>query len=190
MAEQYSIVPHLYLFLYQWTFRLLLCFGCSKSVQWLSHVRLYDPIDCSMPGFSVHHYLPEFSQTHIHWFTDAMQPSHPLLPLLLLPSIFPSIRVFSNQAALCIRWPKFWSFSFSISPSNEYWGFISFRIDWFDLLAVQGTLKSILQQRSLKVSIPWCSAFFMVQLSHPYMTTGKTKALTIRTFVSKIMVLR
>ena len=99
--------------------------------------------------------------------------------LLLLPSLFPSIRVFANESALCIRWPKYWSFSFSISPSNEYSGLISFRIDWFDLLAVQGTLKSLLQYHSLKASILWCSAFFMVQLSHLYMTTGKTIALTI-----------
>ena len=106
---------------------------------------------------------------------------------LLLPSIFPSIRVFSKELALHIRWPKFWNFSFSISPSNEYSGLISFRIDWFDLLAVQGTLKSLLQHHSSKASILWCSGFFMVHLSHPYMTTGKTIALTRRTFVSKVM---
>ena len=109
------------------------------------------------------------------------------LPLLLLPSIFPSIRVFSNESALCIRWPKYWSFSFNISPSNEYSRLISFRIDWFDLLAVQGTLKSLFQHHSLKASVLWCSAFFIVQLSHPYMTTGKTIALTRWTFVSKVM---
>ena len=108
-------------------------------------------------------------------------------PLLLLPSIFPSIRVFSNESAFCIRWPKYWSFSFSISPSNDYSGLISFRIDWFDLLAVQGTLKSLLQHHNSKASILWRSAFFMVQLSCPYMTTGKTTALTIQTFVSKVM---
>ena len=106
---------------------------------------------------------------------------------LFLPSIFPSIRVFSNELALCIRWPKYWSFSFSISPSNEYSGLISFRIDWFDLLAVQGTVKSLLQHHSSKVSILWHSAFFMVQLSHPDMTTGKTITLTRRTFVGKVM---
>ena len=105
----------------------------------------------------------------------------------LLPSIFPSIRVFSYESALCIRWAKYWSFSFSISPSKEYSGLIFFRIDWFDLLAVQGTLKSLLQHHSSKVSILQCSAFFMVQLSHPYMTTGKTIALTRRTFVNKVM---
>ena len=108
-------------------------------------------------------------------------------PLLLLPSIFPSIRVFSNESALHIRWPKYWSFSFSISPSNEYSGLVFFRMDWLDLLAVQGTLKSLLQHHSSKASILQRSAFFMVQLSNPYMTTGKTTALTRRTFVSKMM---
>ena len=108
-------------------------------------------------------------------------------PLLLLPSIFPNIRVFSIEVALCIRWPKYWSFSFSISPSNEYSGLNSFRMDWFDLLAVQGTLKSLLY--SSKASILWCSAFFIVQLSYPYMTTGKTIALTRWTFVVKVMFL-
>ena len=98
-------------------------------------------MDCSRPGFPVLHYLPEFAQTHVHWVDDAIQPCHPLSPLLLLPSIFPSIRVFSSESALHIRWPKYWSFSLRISPSNEYWGLISFRTDWFDLFAVQGTLK-------------------------------------------------
>ena len=108
-------------------------------------------------------------------------------PLLLLLSVFPSIRVFSNKSALPVRWPKYWSFSFSISPSNEHSGLISFRMDWLDLLAVQGTLKSLLQHHSSRASILWHSAFFMVQLSHPYMTTGKTIALTRRTFVVKVM---
>ena len=108
-------------------------------------------------------------------------------PLLLLPSIFPSIRVFSHESTLPIRWPKYWSFSFSISPSNEYSGLISFRMDWLDLLAVQGTLKSLLQHHSLKASILWCSAFFTVQCSHPYMTTGKTITSTRWTFVSKVI---
>ena len=118
-----------------------------------------------------------------------MPSSHLLLchPLLLLPSIFPSIRVFSNESILHIRWPKYWSFSFSVSPSSECLGLISFRMDWLDPLAVQGTLKSLLQHHSSKASIPLCSAFFIVQLSHPYMTTGKTIALTRRTFVSKVM---
>ena len=106
---------------------------------------------------------------------------------LLLPSIFPSIRVLSNESALCIRWPKYWTFSFNISPSSEHPGLISFRMDWLDLLAVQGTLKSLLQHHSSKASILRCSAFFIIQLSHPYMTTGKTIALTRQTFVGKIM---
>ena len=109
------------------------------------------------------------------------------LPLLFLPSIFPIIRVFSNESALHMRWPKYWSFSFSISPSNEHPGLISFRMDWLDLLAVQGSLKSLLQHHGSKASILWCLAFFIVQLSHPYMTTGKTIALTRWTFVGKVM---
>ena len=120
----------------------------------------------------------------------SVMPSNHLIlcrPLLLLPSIFPSIRVFSNESVLHIRWPKYWSFSFSISPSNEYSGLISFRIDCLDLLAVQGTLKSLLQHHSSKVSILWSPAFFIVQLSHPYMTTGNTTALTRWTFVGKVM---
>ena len=118
-----------------------------------------------------------------------MPSNHLILcrPLLLLPSIFPSIRVFSDQSALHIRWPKYWSFSFSISPSNEHTGLIFFRMDWLDLLAAQGTLKSLLQHHSSKASIFWPSAFFIVQLSHPYMTTGKTIALTGRTLVGKVM---
>ena len=118
-----------------------------------------------------------------------MPSNHPILchPLLLLPSVFPSIRVFSNESALHIRWPKYWSFSFSISPSNEYSGLISFRIDWFDFLVVQGTLNSPLQPHSSKALTLHCSAFFMVQLSHLYMTAGKSIALTIRTFVNKVM---
>ena len=138
---------------------------------------LCDPIDCSTPGLPVHHQLPELTQTYIHW---VMPSNHLILcrPLLLMPSIFPSISVFSNESVLCIRWPKYWSFSFNISPSNEHSGPISFRMDWLDLLAVQGTLKSILQHHSTKALILWCSGFFIVQLSHPYMTTGKTIALT------------
>ena len=122
--------------------------------------------------------------------TEPVMPSNPVFlcpPLLLLPSIFPSIRVFSNESALLIRWPKDWSFSFNISPSNEHPGLIPFRMDWLYLLAVQGTLKFLLQHHSLKASILQCSAFFIVQLSHPYMTTGKTIALTRQTFVSKVM---
>ena len=121
---------------------------------------------------------------------ELVMPSNHLIlchPLLLLPSIFPSVRVFSNESVLCIRWPKYWSFCFSISPSNKYSGLISFRMDWLDLLAVQGTLKSLLQHHSSKASILQHSAFFIVQLSHPYMTTGKTIALTRGTFVGKVM---
>ena len=132
----------------------------------------------STPGLPVHHQPPEFTQTHVHWIGDAIQPSCLCRPLFLLPSIFPSIRVFSNEWVLRIRWPKYCSFSFSISPSNEHPGLISFRMDWLDLLAVQGTLKSLLQHHSSKASILRHSAFFIVQLSHPYMTTGKTIALT------------
>ena len=148
---------------------------------------LCDSINCSTPGLPVYHQLPESTQTHVHCVGDAIQPSHPLSSLLLLPSIFPSIRVFSNESALCIRWPKYWSFSFNISPSNEHPGLISFRMDWLDLIAVQGTLKSLLQHHSSKESILRHSAFFTVQLSHPYMTTGKTIALTRWTFVGKVM---
>ena len=118
-----------------------------------------------------------------------MSSNHLILcrPLLLLPSIFPSVRVFSNESVLCIRWPKYWSFNFNISPFNDNSGLISFRMDWLDLLAVQGTLKSLLQYHSSKASVLWCLAFFIVQISHPYMTTGKTIALTRQTFVGKVM---
>ena len=140
----------------------------------------------STPGLPVHHELLEFTQTHVYRVGDAIQPSHPR-PLLLQPIIFPSIRVFSNESALHIRWPKYWSFSFNISTFNEHPGLISFRMDWLDLLAVQGTLKSLLQHHSSKASILRHAAFFTVQLSRPYMTTGKTIALTRRTFVGKVM---
>ena len=125
-----------------------------------------------MPGLPFNHQLLEDTQTQVHGVGDAIQPSHPLSSLLLMPSIFPSIRVFSNESALHIRWPKFWSFSFNISPSNEHPGLICFRMDWLDLLAVQGTLKTLLQHHSSKASILQCSLFFIVQLSHSYMTTG------------------
>ena len=129
-------------------------------------------MNCSTPGLPVHHQFPEFTQTHIHRVSDAIQPSHPRHPLLLLPPIPPSIRVFSNESTLRMRCPKYWSFSFSIIPSKKIPGLISFRMDWLDLLAVQGTLKSLLQHHSSKASILWGSAFFTVQLSHPYMITG------------------
>ena len=137
---------------------------------------LCDPIGCSMPDFPVHHQLPEHAQTHVHQVSNVIPPSHSLSSPSPLPSLFPSIRI-SNKSAFHIRWPKNCSFSFSISPSNEYSGLISFRNDWFDLFAVQGNLKSLLQHHSSKASVLQCSAFFMVQLSHPYMTTGKTIAL-------------
>ena len=152
------------------------------------HLTLCDPMNRSTPGLLVQHQLPEFTQTHVHRVSDAIQPSHPLCrPLLLLPPIPPSIRVFSSESTLRMRRPKYWSFSFSIIPSKEIPGMISFRMDWLDLLAVQGTLKSLLQHHSSKASILQHSAFFIVQLSHPYMTTGKTIALTRRTFVGKVM---
>ena len=148
-----------------------------------SWLTLCDPMDCSMPGFSVHHYLHEFAQTHLHSVSDAIQPSHYLSPpslsfifSLASGSPFPMSQFFASGG-------EYWRFSFSISPSNEYSVLISFRIDWFDLLAVQGTLKSLLQYHSSKASILWHSAFFLVQLSHPYMTPEKTIALTIQTFV-------
>ena len=144
-------------------------------------------MDCSMPGLPVHHQPLEFTQTHGHWLRDVIQTSHPLLSHFPPAFIFPSIRVFSNESALRIRWPKYCSFSFSIMASNEHPGLISFRMDWLDLLAVQGTLKSLLQHHSSKASVLQCSAFFRVQLSHPYMTTGKTIALPRWTFVGKVM---
>ena len=127
--------------------------NCFSSVQSLSCPTLCDPMNRSTPGLPVHHQFPESTQTHVHCVSDAIQPYHPLSSLLLLPSIFPSLRVFSNESALHIRWPKYWSFSFNISPSNGHPGLISFRMDWLDLLAVQGTLNSILQHHSSKASI-------------------------------------
>ena len=144
-------------------------------------------MDCSTSGLPVHHQLPELPQTHVNRVGDAIQSSPPLLSPSLLPSIFPSIRVFSNESVFCIRWPKYGSFSFSISPSNEHSGLISFRIDWLDLLAVRETVKRLLQHHSSKASVLQCSAFFIVQLSHPCMTTGKTTALARCTFVGKVM---
>ena len=141
----------------------------------------------SMPGLPVHHQLLGFTQTHVHLVGDAIQPSYLLSSPSPPPSNFPNIRLFSNKSVLHIRWPKYWSFSFSISSSSEYSGLISFRMDWLDLLAVQGTFKSLLQHISSKASILWCSAFSIVQLSHPYMTTGKTIALTRWTIVGKVM---
>ena len=162
----------------------------TPSVQFSSVTQssptLCDPMNCSTPGLPVHHQLPESTQTQS---IESVMPSNHLIlcrPLLLLPSIFPSITVFSNESVLHIRWPKYWSFSFNISPSSEHPGLISLRIDWLDLLAVQGTLKSLLQHHSSRASILQHLAFFIVQLSHPYMTTGKTTALTRQTFVGKV----
>ena len=154
-----------------------------SSVQSLSRLTLCNPMDCSMPGLPVHHQLPEFTQTPS--IESVMHSSHLILghPLLHLPPIPPSIRVFSNESTLCIRRPKYWSFSFSISPSNEHPGLISFRMDGLDLLAVQGTLKRLLQCHSSKASILWHSTLFPGQLSHPFMTIGKTIALARWTFV-------
>ena len=147
---------------------------------------LCNPMDWSTPGFPVLHHLPELAKTHVHWFSNAIQPPHPLCPLLL-PSVFSSIRVFSSELALCIRWPKYWSFRFSISPSSEYSGLISFKIDWFDLLAVQRTFQSLLQHHSSKASILQRSAFFVVQLSHLYMTTGKNHSFDYTSLCYKAM---
>ena len=150
--------------------QLFVVMGVDQS---LSHIWLCNPMNCNKPGFAVLHYLPEFAQTQVHW---ASIPSNHLIlchPLLLPCSVFPSIRVFSNESVLCIRWPKYWSFSFNISPSNEYSGLISIRIGYFHITALQGTLKSLFQHHSSKASVLQRSTFFMVQLSHPYMTTGK-----------------
>ena len=159
-----------------------------SSVQSLSHVRLFVTpwISARQASLSITNSQRSLKLMSIE---SVMPSSHLILchPLLFLPSIFPSIRVFSNESTLHMRWPKYWSFSFSLSPSNEHPGLISFRMNWLDLLAVQGTLKSLLQHHSSKASILGHSAFFIVQLSHPYMTTGKTIALTRRTFVGKVM---
>ena len=152
-----------------------------------SRPTLWDPMNHSTPGIPVHHHLLEFTQTHVHRVRDAIQPSHPpSSPSPPAPNP-PSIRVFSNESTLRMRWPKYWSFSFSIIPSKEIPRLSFFRMDWLDLLAVEGTLKSLLQHHTSKVSIIWRSAFFTVQLSHPYMTIGKTKALTRQTFVGKVI---
>ena len=162
---------------------------CFSSVQLLSQscLTLCNPMNRSTPALPVHHQLPESTQT---MSIESVMPSNHLIlcrPLLLLPLIFPNISDFSNESVLHITWPKYWSFSFNISPPNEHSGLISFRMDWLDLLAVQGTLKSLLQHHSSKASILQHSAFFTVQLSHPHMTTGKTIALTRWTFFGKVM---
>ena len=176
---------------------LKLGYNCFTVLSWFlpfqfssvaSHVRLF-----ATPWTAAHQAslsITNFWSSLKLMFIQSVMPSNHLIlchPLFFLASIFPSMRAFSNESALHIRWPKYWSFNFSISPSNEYSGLISFRMDWLDLLAVQGTLKSLLQHHSSKASIIWCSAIFMVQLSHPYMTTGKTIALTRWIFVGKVM---
>ena len=168
-------------------FMLAILTGVQFSSVTQSCLTFCDPMNCSTPGLPVHPQLR--SSLKLTSIESVMPSSHLILcrPLLFLPPIPPSIRVFSNESALCMRQPKYWSFSFSISPSKEHPGLISFRIDWLDLLAVQGTLKSLLQHHSSKASILLHSAFFTVQLSHPYMTTGETIALTRRTFVGKVM---
>ena len=168
--------------------RIHCCYIIFSSVQLLSRVRLF-----ATPWIAAHQAPLSITNSRSSlkpMSKESVMPSSHLIlcrPLLLLPPIPPSIRVFSNESAFHMRWPKYWSFSFSIIPSKEHPGLISFRMDWLDLLAVQGTLKSLLQHHSSKVSIPRRSAFFTVQLSHPYMTTGKTIALTRRTFVGKVM---
>ena len=158
-----------------------------SSAQSLSHVQLF-----AIPWTAAHQASLSFTiswSLHKCMSIELVMPSNHLilcLPLLLLPSLFPSIRIFSNESALRIRWPKYWSYSLNITPSNEHSGLISFRMDWLNLLVVQGTVKSLLQQHSSKASIIWCSAFFTVQLSHPYMTTGKTIALIKWTFVGNV----
>ena len=163
----------------------------NHSVQFSSVAQLCptlcNPMNHSTPGLPVHHQLPEFIQTQVHRVSDAIQPSHPLSSPFPPAFHLSQHQGFSNESAVCIRWPKYWSFSFSISPSNEHPGLVSFRMDWLDLLAVQGNRKSLLQHHSSKASILRCSAFFTVQLSHPYMTTGKAIALTRWTFVGKVM---
>ena len=180
LASSKAIITKITVFIFLYSLNIVVVVAKSCLI-------LCDPMDCSMPDFPALHHLLEFAQ--LMSIKSVMPSNHLILrrPLLLLPSIFPSIRVFSNESALRIRWLKYWSFSFSISPSSEYSGLISFRMDWLDLLAAQGTLKSLPQHHSSKASILRRSAFIIVQLSHPYMTTGKTIALTRRTFVGKVM---
>ena len=169
---------------HEW-FTVFVCLSVQFSSGAQSCVTLCDPMSFSTLGLPVQHHLLKPTQTHVHWVGDAIQPSHPL-PSHSPPALDLScIRVFSNESALCMRWPKYWSFSFNISPSKGHPGLISFKMDWLGLLAVQGTLKSLLQHHSSKAWILRHSAFFIVQLSHPYMTTGKTIALTRWTLLAK-----
>ena len=180
MCSEKRVGRHFSLYAYHFT-----VFSQFISVQSLGLVQLF--ATPWMPGFPVHHQLLELAQTHVHWVGDSIQPLILCLALLLRSSIIPSIRVFSNESALHIRWSKYWSFSFSISLSTEYSGLISFKMDWLNLLAGQGTLKSLLQHHSSEASILQHSAFFIVQLSHSYMTTGRTMVLTRWTIVGKVM---
>ena len=180
MIFTFSIVLHIFMYFHFTNYHPFI----SAFVQCKSCLIFVTPRTAARPASLS---FTKFTQTHVHWVSGDIQSSHPLLPFLLLPSTFPSIRVFSSELALHIRWPKYWSFSFSISPSNEYSGLISFRIDWFDYLTVQQTLKSLLQHHSSKASILWCLVFFMVQLLHLYMTTGKIIAFIVQTLVSKVI---
>ena len=182
-----TLVEKLMKFRYDWSFVGSTAPMLTPSVHF-SHsvVSDWDPIDCSTPGFLVHHQLPELAQTHVHRVSDAIQPSHPLPSLHFLPSIFPS-GVFSNRSVLCIRWPKYSKLQLQHQSFQWIFRTVYFRIDWFDLLAIQRTLNCLLQHSCSKASILQCSAFYMVQLSHPCPITGKTIALTIRTFVGKAM---
>ena len=160
------------------------CYCCSVAQLCPT---LCDPTDCSTPGLPVLHHLPEFAQTHVYWVSDAIQPSHSLSSPFLLPSIFPSIRVFSSESALPIRWPKYWSFSFSISPSDEYSESISFRMDRLISLLSKGLSRVFSSTTFWRTQFFGAQPFFIIQLSHLYMTTGKAITLTIQTFVSKVM---
>ena len=188
LSKSKSLVFSVYSYNLQAWNRILYLVQFSSVAQ--SCLTLCDPMNCSTPGLLVYHQLPEFTQIHDHKVADAIMPSCHLIlyrPLLLLPPIPPSIRVFSSESTLHMKWPKYRSFSFSIIPFKKHPGLISFTMDWLDLLAVQGTLKSLFQHHSSKASILQRSAFFTVQLSHPYITTEKTIALTRWTFVGKVM---
>ena len=185
--KKICILPDRWIYTYLWTF-LCVSFIFQFSSVAQSCLTLWDPMDCSTPGLPVHHQLLEFTQTHVYSVGDAIQSSHPLSsPFSSHLQSFPASGSFPMSQFFTSGGQSIWSFSFSISPSNEYSGLISFWMDWLDLFAIQGTLKSLLQHHNSKASILWCSAFFIVQLLHPYMTTGKTITLTRWTFVGKVM---
>ena len=169
-----------------WAFLSGKCLSLSSRLWTVPCLTLCSLMDCSSPGFPILHHHPMITQTHVHWVIDTIQPYRSLLASSLSAFNLARIQVFSNESALHIGCPKYWSFSFNISPSNTYSGMIPFRVDWFDSFAIQGTFKNLLQPHSSKASILWCSAFFIVQLPHPHLTTGKIIALTIWTF-SKVM---